>query len=820
MTDFRDAFRSLRSTPIVTTVAILSLALGIGANTAIFSILDTLLLRSLPVKNPQELAIVGMGGKRDNFTYPIWEEVKKRGDRFAGVAAWSSGRFNTAKSGETAFVSGMWVSGRFFDVVGAPALLGRVFTEADDKAGGGPDGPVAVISYDYWQRRFGGAADAIGRPVVLDRVSFTIVGVAPPDFFGPEVGSQFDVAVPFGAEPLVHGRESMLDKRSAWWLSIMLRRKPGQGIDVATAALRGVQPQIKEATVPPNWRTTDLDNYLKDPFTLTPAATGSSSLRSRYERPLTTIQVVVGLVLLIACANIANLLLARANARRHELSVRLALGATRARLARQLLSESLLLSGAGALVGLALAQWGSRLLVRQLSTGANSVFLDLSIDWRVLGFTALVAIATAVLFGTAPAFGAAGVEPNEALKAQGRGIHGDARLGLGNVLVVLQVALSLILVVAAGLFVRTFTHLAGRNLGFDKDRVLVASTQLESRELEPAQRPVVFERLRQAALAVPGVEAASLSAVSPVGGNTWMFLIEIPGREIPEKDRVVHVNIVSPGFFKTFGTRMLAGRDFGNQDTAGTAPVLIVNETFARKYFTGANPVGRQVTQAGFPGRPAVAREVVGYVEDAIYRNLRQEIPPTMYIPYLQHREPAPSLLVSVRSASGAPALLTRSVADAFQRVTPDLTLTFRLVSDQVRNSLIQERLIAMLSGFFGALALLLAAIGLYGITSYAVGRRRTEIGIRMALGAAPAGVIRLVLTRVAWLVALGILAGAAAAYLAATFVSSLLFGLTPRDPITLAGAVGVLAIIGAIAGWVPAWRASRIDPARVLRNG
>jgi putative ABC transport system permease protein len=818
MTDIRDAIRALRSTPVVTTVAILSLALGIGANTAIFSILDTLLLRSLPVKAPQELAIITQGSDNDSFTYPIWEEVRKRAEMFAGAAAWSSTRFNLSQNSQAEFVSGLLVSGRFFDVVGASPILGRGFTDADDTRGGGPGGAVAVISYGYWQKQFGGAGDAVGRPIVLDRIPFTIVGVMPPEFFGPEVGSRFDIAVPFGAEPLLRGRESMLDKRSAWWLSMMVRRKPGQGLEAATAALRGVQPQIRDATQPPNYR--QADEYLKEPFTLVPAATGSSYLRTRYQRPLTTIQVVVGLVLLIACANIANLLLARANARRHEMSVRRALGASRLRLARHLLSESLVLAVAGAVLGLAFAQWGSRLLVRQLSTATNTVFLDLSIDWRVLAFTAGAAMATALLFGTAPAWRVARVEPNEALKEQGRGVHGDARLGLGNVLVVLQVALSLVLIVAAGLFVRTFTQLAGRSLGFDKDRVLVVSTQLRNRDLDPADRPAMFERLRQAAMTVPGAESAAISEVTPVGGSTWQFLIEIPGLEMKESDRVVHVNIISPDFFRTFGTRMLAGRDFTDADKADTPSVLIVNETFARKYFAGTNPIGQQVKQTGFPGRPSVTREVVGYVEDAVYRNLRQTIPPTMYIPTTQRETPSPFISISVRSASGSPALLTRSVAAALQQVTPDLTLTFRTVSEQVRNSLTQERMIAMLSGFFGALALLLAAIGLYGITSYAVARRRTEIGIRMALGAAPGGVVRLVLARVAWLVACGVVAGAAVTYYASKFVATLLFGLTPRDPATLVAAALILGSIGALAGWIPAFRASRIDPARVLRDG
>ena len=527
MPDFRDAFRALRGTPIVTLVAILSLALGIGANTAIFSIVNSLMLRTLPVASPERLFLVNTGPEaRTSWTNPIWEQIRDRQQVFDGALAWASTRFNLAQGGQTEFVDGVWASGGYFDVLGVTPLLGRTFRPEDDRRGGGPDGPVAVISYSFWQRRYGGEAGAVGRSLVIERVPYTIIGVTPPEFFGTEVGRAFEVAIPLGTEPLIRGKESGLDRRSMWWLNVMVRLKPDQPIEAATTALRGVQPQVREATIPEHYRPQDRDRYLAEPFTLDPAARGSSMLRSRYERPLQLIMVVVGTVLLIACANIANLLLARAAARRHEISVRLALGASRLRLVRQLLAESLLLSGCGALLGLLFAHWGSRLLLRQLSTATSRVFLDLALDWRVLIFTSAAAVTTALLFGMAPAFRASRVDPNESLKEQGRGISTDRRFSIGNLLVVVQVALSLILVVAAGLFLRTFSSLANLDLGFQREGVVVVNVNAQLLGLEPAARGRLFERVRQAALSTPGVHQASLSVVTPVSGSTWNNIFE------------------------------------------------------------------------------------------------------------------------------------------------------------------------------------------------------------------------------------------------------------------------------------------------------
>ena len=825
MPDLRDAARALRATPIVTAIALLSLALGIGANTAIFSILNSLILRTLPVEAPQQLAMVELSGaRRMSWTNPIWEQIRERADLFAGSFAWSSTRFNLAPGGQTEMVDGVWASGGYFDVLGVRPLLGRVFSRDDDRRGGGPDGPVAVISYQFWQKRFGGAADAIGKSLTVERVPFTVIGVTPPDFFGVDVGRTFDVVIPLGTEPLIRGKESVLDRRSTWWLSIFVRMKPEQTLESATQALRGIQPQLREATMPQDYRPENKVRYIAEPFQLSSAATGRSFLRTRYERPLTTIMVVVGLVLLIACANIANLLLARANARRHEISVRLALGASRWRLMRQLLVESLVLSGAGAVLGLVFAHWGSRLLVRQLSTSTTNVYLDLALDWRVLAFTTAVTVVTALLFGIAPAFRASGVQPNDALKEQGRGISTDRRFSLGNLLVVVQVALSLVLVVAAGLFIRTFSSLAGKDLGFEREPVVVVSVNAQRLALEPSERPALYERLRLAATSAPGVESAALSAVTPVSGSTWNGLFEFPGEpDRPEGERIVNINLVTADFFRTLGTRLIAGRDFSEADRQGSPTVAIVNEAFATKYYGGASPLGRTVRQPGFGREATTTYEVVGLVQDSVYVSLRDPLTPTIYFAVGQHREPPSFVSVSARAAGGSPALLIRPLAESLGSVDRNLALTFRLMGEQVNASLVQERVVAMLSGFFGALALFLAGLGLYGVTSYAVSRRQTELGIRMALGAAPRGVVRLVLGRVALLVTVGLVAGIALALglvkVSAKFVEGLLYGIQLKDPLTFVVAAVILACIGALAGWIPARRASRIDPALVLRQ-
>jgi predicted permease len=826
MSDLRDAVRALRATPIVTAVAVLSLALGIGANTAIFSIVNALMLRSLPVKEPQHLVLLRAGNTRSTWTNPLWEQIRQRETQLfdgAFAVAYSLQRYDLSRSGEAEYANAIMASGSFFDVLGVPAILGRTFTKADDVRGGGKDGPVAVISYAFWQRRFGGATDVIGKPLVLSRVTFTIVGVTGPEFTGLDQGRSYDAAVTIGSEPLMKATpaESALDQRSWWWLRIMARLKPGQSVDQATAALRGVQSQIRDATMPPNYRPQERTRYLREPFNTREAANGPAALAAAYRQPLFTIMVVVAMVLLIACANIANLLLARATARRHELSVRLALGASGWRLARQLVTESLLLSTMGALLGLIFAQWGSQFLVHQLSNQAEGLALQLSPDWRVLAFTGGVSVVTALIFGTVPALRATHVEPNEAIKEQSRTIAGERRFGFGSALVIFQVALSLVLVVGGGLFMQSFSRLANVRLGFEPDPILIVDVNAARSKVTVAERAVLHERVHQAILAVPGVRNAAASVVTPVTSSIWASLVENPpGMSLPENERETYVNVATPGWFATYGTPILAGRDISAHDTPTSPRVVLVNETFARKFFPGATPIGRSIRMVERPGTESPSLEIIGVVKDAVYMSPRDVVPPTTYRALLQEKLDGPGIHFAVQAASGSPVPLTRSIVDAIMRVDPDLSLSVRPYSRDIRAVTVQERVVAMLSGFFGGLALLLAGLGLYGVMSYAVSRRRTEIGIRMALGANPAGAVGLVLRRVALLVGTGIAIGTVAAAWASQFVSALLYGLPPRDPATLAGAAVVLTAIGGLAGWLPARRAARIDPARVLREG
>jgi predicted permease len=825
LSDLRLAIRSLRATPIVTAVAILSLALGIGANTAIFSLVDSLILRALPVREPRRLVFVTDTSPSHVrvWSYPVWKQIHDRPELFEHSAAWSFTQLDLATGGESRLIPGIFASSSFFETLGAPALLGRTFSGLEDRAG---SDPVAVISYGFWQRSFAGAPDIIGRSVSFDNVRFTIIGVTPSTFFGPEVGRTFDAVVPLEQEPVLRGRDSFLDDSGITFLTIIARLRPDQSTTAATASLRGAQPAIREATLGDIGRfgsRASVERYLKEPFVLAPGATGyagARDLRVAYQRPLVTMLGIVMFLLCIACGNVANLQMARAAARRAELSLRLALGASRERLVHQLFMESATLAGIGTACGLALAMGTSRILVHQLSTTTNTIALDLTLDRTVLAFTIALGAMTALLFGTAPAFITARTAPIDALKRQERSV-GRERGGLASGLIVMQVAFSLVLVVAGGLFIRTFILLSTRPLGFAAAPVLIVNIDAHRTTNDAAQRIRLYNAARDAVRRLPSVDEAALSLTTPVGSGQFTPRVEVAG--VSDSRGPVWANLVSPGWLTTFQTPLIAGRDLTDADRAGAPRVALVNETFVRTFMPGGRPIGATITL--YPGtvRSLGPIEIVGVVEDAIYSTLRAAMPPTYYLPLAQF-DYLPelgirSITLSVRSRAGSPMLLTRSITTALAVVNPQLTLTIRPLADQVNGSLVQERVVAILAGCFGGLALLLAALGLYGVTAYGVARRRGEIGIRMALGAAPAAVMELVLSRVALLVAAGIVIGAVVSAWASKFIATLLYGVQPRDPVTFVGAAAILAAVGAIAGWLPAWRASRIDPAEVLRE-
>jgi predicted permease len=803
--DVRAALRGLRKSPGFAVVAIGTLALGIGANTALFSIFSSLILRPLPVRNPGSLALLTNG----SWSYPIWEEIRAREtDLCDGAFAWSSQSFDLSPGGHTDPVDGAYISGRLFDVLGVTATRGRMIAAADDSAGS-PDGSVAVISHRLWRQRFAGASDVVGRRLTVQRVPFTIVGVMPPGFFGPDVGRVMDVMLPFAAEPLIRGEESRLASKGSWWLQIMVRLKPGHGIEEANAALRVAQPQITEGAT----RTLS-------PLTLAPAATGNSSLRTRFETPLFAMVVVVGLVLLVACANIASLLLARALARRRELSVRLALGSSRWRIARLLFIESLIVAVTGAAFGLGFAKSSSALLVQQLSTWQSIVSLDLALDWRVLGFTAALACLSAITAGVAPVLGLKSVTPGDALKDAGRGIAGDRRFAVRGTLVVAQIAVSLVLVVAAGLFLRTFASLNQLPLGFVPEPLLVAELNLQASGGPPQDRGARVERLRDATAAVPGVRSAAVSSVRLLTGGGWASggVAVADGPMSPSRP-LLWLNGTSPGWFETMGISLRSGRDFDAGDRVGSPRVAIVNEAFVRRYLPGERPIGQSV-RLGFDA--ATRYEIVGVVGDTVYTTPREGMLATMYVAMAQ-RKPAdfwPTVLLTLNASPGRRAAVERDVGEALTRVDPAIAFAFGTFDQLVEATVTQERLIAMLSAFFGGLALLLAAVGLYGVVAHAVRARQMEIGLRMALGAAPASIVRLVFQRVGVLIAAGLALGLAGSLWAARFVEALLFHVEARDPMTFAGAAAVLVVVGVLAAWMPAHRAARLDPVTVLREG
>jgi len=821
--DLRFGVRMLLKNKSFTAVAILSLALGIGANTAIFQLIDAVRLRTLPVKAPQELAEIRMadmkgvrGGvfREPSVTNLIWEQIKGRPQEgFSGLFAWGTDGANLAQGGEERPARMLYVSGDFFNTLGVPPTLGRALTTADDQRGCAA--PGLVLSHEFWQREYAGDVNVIGRKLTLSDHPLEIIGVTPPNFFGMEVGRSFDLALPICAIPLVRGNNRMLDSGIVWWLTVNGRLKPGWSFQQATTQTQAISHGIFEAALPKNYPPVSVKDYLGSTLIALPAGSGVSQLREEYERSLWLLLAIGGLVLLIACANLANLLLARASAREREIATRQALGASRGRLVRQLLLESLLLAAIGSALGAGLAQVLSRLLVAFLSTSNDPVFLDLAPNWRVLGFAAGLTVLTCLLFGLTPAIRATRTEPGAVMKAGGRGMTASrGRFTLRRALVVAQVASSLVLVAGALLFSRSLSNLLTVDTGFREEGILIAGVNFQRLNLPPERIQPFKDEFLDRIRATPGMEAAALGMIPfrDSGSNTvWM-----DGTD-SHRGKEVSRSRVSPDYFKTLQIPLLAGRDFDARDKTAAPNAAIVNQAFARQLLNGADPVGRRFWVEATPGDPEKLYEIVGLVRDTKYGDLREEFAPIVYDNAAQVTGSGPAGNVFIRSRLPQ-AETVKVVTRVLDEINPAITVSFQGLKPMIDSTILRERLMATLSGFFGLLALLLACIGLYGILTYGVASRTNEIGIRMALGAARRNVFWLILREALLLVIAGVAVGLPVIFAVTRLASTLLFGLTPTDPVSLVFAALLMLAVAMVAGYLPSRRATRVDPLVALR--
>jgi predicted permease len=821
--DLRYALRTLRLSPGFAAVAFLSLALGIGANTAIFQLLNAVRLRSLPVKDPSQLAVVriqgghlGLGltnGYGADLTYPLWQGIRDGQQGFSGLIAMGRSQFPVGSGNETQVVDSLWVSGDFFDVLGVKAERGRLFKAADDRPGCAFD--TAVISHGFWQQHFGGEDAAIGRSIsVLDK-SVQVIGVTPREFKGVEVGQGFDIAFPLCSEA-VWGES--IKRADIWWLTVMGRLKPGWTVERAAAQLDAISPALFESTLLTGYGDYVVEKYRHFRLTAQSGANGISRLRDAYEKPLWLLIGITGLVLLIASVNIANLMLARASIREREIAVRAAIGASRARLVSQMFTESMLLAGLGAIAAVALAPLLSRSLVSFLMTENQMTLLDFGIDWRCLMFTAGVAILTCISFGLIPAFRSTIIEPGAAMKAAGRGLTSTRdRFSYQRALVVVQIAVSLVLVFGGFLFVRSLRNLTNIDTGFRSDGLVFAIAAQPTFRVPPDERPEFQARLLDEVRSIPRVQSAAFSSHIPLIGASWSFGINVLNPN-EQKDGDSRFTYISPRYFQTMETPILQGRDFDERDTRNAAKVIVVNQTFVRRYITSPNPLGTVVRTIAEPGYPSTLYEVVGVVKDTKYTTLRDDLPAIAYVPFTQHPQPAGFVQMVIRSSTPDVDLL----ADIKRRIGeshPGMSVQFRSLDTLLRDSVTLERLMAWLSGFFGSLAALLAVIGLYGVLSYMIQRRQSEMGIRMALGATRSRVIALIVRETSVLLLIGVTIGAIASQLVTRAMKALLFQLSPTDFMTMLVAVSALTTIGLFASYVPAWRASRVDPMVSLRH-
>jgi putative ABC transport system permease protein len=826
--DLAYATRLLRRSPTFTIVAVCSLALGIGANTAIFQLLDTVRLRPLPVDRPSGLVEVKIvnatHGRTGNFssrhatlTDPIWQRIRDEQRVLSNVFAWSAERVDLADSGESRPAEGLLVSGLFFSTLGVRPVAGRLLDARDDERGCGS--PAVVISEGFWQREFGGDRAAVGRTLRLNGRPFAIVGVSPAAFFGVEVGHPFDVAAPLCAEPLLNGADSQTDRADGWWLGVMGRLEPGMSIERASSQLAAISPAIFHETVSSHYAVTDAENYQKFQLGALPAETGVTELRDQYEQPLWVLLAIAGLVLLIACGNLANLLLARASVRAREMAVRLAIGASRSRLVRQLMVESLLLATVGAGLGAWIARQLSRALVSFLSTPQNPLAFNLAVDGRVFAFTVGAGALTCLIFGLAPAIRATQTAPTAALRAVGRSLTDSRdRFVFRRALVIGQMALSVMLCVAALLFVRTFWNLAFQNPGFRTAGVRIVHVDYSQAAVPVDQQEAFQQTIASRLRAIPGAGHAASMSVVPLdddGANDTLVIDGVPRKPFP------NLNQVGQEFFSLMQIPMVAGRLFSDRDTRAAPLVAIVNRAFGRAFFGGGNVLGRTFEFTRAPNEPHPAYTIVGVVADTKYSDLRDPLGPIIYFPDRQDAHPGTDVSIAIHTDQSAPDAsgMTAAIVAAVRQVSPVARVDIRSLDAIARGSIAREQLMATLSGFFAVLAGLLAAVGLYGVLSYGVSRRQGEIGIRMALGASPWNVLRLVLGEASVLVGIGLAMGLGLAAATGRYAASLLFNLKPHDVPTMIVAAGTLSVIAAIASAIPAARAARLAPTAALRE-
>ncbi len=808
--DIRYAARALRKSPGFTAAAVLTLALGIGANAAMFSLVNAVILRSLPVEKPEDLAVLSVRTKEFQFrafSYPFFKDLRERTTVFAGLFARWGVKLSLTSEGATERVEGELVTGDYFRVLGLRPLVGRLLTADDDRTPGAHT--VCVLGYSLWRNRFGGDPAIVGRTIRLNGKPFTVIGVTPASFTSTEPGLDVDIRVPMmmqrDLDPL--GFDRLGPRRSAW-IAVIGRLKPGMTREHAAAALEVTVNQIARQ------HRMDTGRVL-----LEPGNQGWAMLRTRYERPLLILMGIVGGVLLVACANLANLLLARGAVRRREIAVRIALGASRARVMRQLLTEALLLTACGALLGLVAGSWVSRaVLALARAPWETEVALDTAPDWRVFAFTAAVALVVAVVFGAAPSMEATRVDLSSAMKdAAGRRFGGRGR----KCLVGGQIAVSLVLLAGAGLFIGTLRNLQSLDPGFRPEHVALLSVNPRMNGYSETAAAGFYARLLDRVRGEPGIRSAALVRVSPLSGGSTLRDFTPEGYTYKPSDwrnYEAYTNAVSPGYFRTMQIPVIMGREFTERDRTGTPPAVIVNETFARRYWPAGSPIGKHIIW-GSAEHPKWGIEVVGVVRDSFYSSLREQRGRVViYTPVAQEQDI--DELTVVARADGDPRAAIAAVAVDVRDLDRSLPVyNAATMTTQLDRSLATERLLATLAGSFGALALFLAAVGMYGVVAYSVGSRTREIGVRMALGASHRGILAMILRESAAATVGGIAAGVPLALAATRLIASLLYGLEPRDPFVFASVTLLLAAVALAAALLPARRATRIEPTTALRD-